>query len=359
MKKFNFKNLKVIASHPSFWKIVVIVLVCLTVFRNFSDGAKDTSQRQSVVPIVVELAVSQYTPVLRLSGFTQPKDHGILKANFKAVVEKVTLQKGRLVKKGDVVLILSSPEVEKRLVEAKSRHRQKLAEYESAKKLTQKAFKSENTYLATQADLEQAVTNYHKAETDADELKVTAPDDGYLEECYVHEGDTVFAQDKLVQIVYENAAHVRLYVSEDTITTLKIGMLANVKIGNVQYLAEVSGISNMADANTRNFYVDLTIKNKANAFPFGATAEAVVSLPARKGFWINASALTLNDEGALGIKILENSKVVFVPVKLSSLSEEGAYIEYDAPSIGLIAYGGEFLLPGQTPTVHWQKMPSL
>ncbi len=136
-------------------------------------------------------------------------------------------------------------------------------------------------------------------------------------------------------------------------------MQANVKIADTQYLGEVSGISKMAEPNTRNFYVDLVIKTTVNAFPFGATAEAVISLPTRKGFWINASALTLNDEGELGIKILENDKVVFVAIKLSSLTEEGAYIEYDAPSIGLIAYGGEFLLPGQKPTVYWQKNPSL
>jgi multidrug efflux system membrane fusion protein len=359
MKKFNFKNLKVIASHPSFWKVAGIILICIIVFRNFSDHTKDVSQRQSIVPIAVQLSATQYNPILKLSGYTKPMNHGVLKANFKAVVGKVLVQKGRVVRKGDVILVLSSPEIEKRFIEAKARHRQKLAEYEAAKKLAKKALTAENTYLATEADYELAVANLYKAETDAHELKVTAPEDGYLEECYVHVGDTVLAPDKLVQIVYQHAEQVRLYVSEDNIGLLKLGMKASVNIANHEYLGEISGISKMADADTRNFYVDLTIKTNADSFSYGATAEANIALPTRKGFWINASALTLNDDGVLGVKIIENDKVAFVAVKLSSLTEEGAYVEHDAPSLGLISYGGEFLLPGQTPVVYWQKNPML
>lgn len=359
MKRFNFKNLKVIVEHSSFWKISGIIIACFTVFRNFSDHTKDTSQRQSIIPIAIHLSATQYNPILKLSGHTKPMNHGILKANFKAVVDNVLIQKGRPVKKGALILMLSNPEIEKRFIEAKSRYKQRLAEYEAAKKLTQKALKSENTYLATKADYELAVANLHKAETDANELEVTAPEDGYLEECYVHVGDTVLASDKLVQIVYEHAEQVRLYVSEDNIGLLKIGMKANIDIADNQYFGEISGISKMADINTRNFYVDLTVNTNTNSFPYGATAEASISLPTRKGFWINASALTLNDDGVLGVKILENNKVAFVPVKLSSLMEDGAYIEYDAPSLELISYGGEFLLPGQTPVVHWQKNPTL
>lgn len=359
MKKFNFKNLKIIASHPSFWKVGGVILTCIIVLRNFSNHTKHVPPRQSIVPIAVQLPATQYNPVLKLSGHTKPMNQGVLKANFKAVVAKVLIQKGRVVKKGDVFLVLSCPEIEKRFIEAKARHKQKLAEYEAAKKLTRKALKSENTYLETEADYELAVANLYKAETDANELKVTAQEDGYLEECYVHVGDTVLASDKLVQVIYEHADQVRLYVAEDNIGLLKIGMKANVNIAHHQYLGEVSGISKMADAGTRNFYVDLTIKTNTNSFPYGATAEARVELPPRKGFWINASALTLNDDGVLGIKILENDKVAFVAVKLSSLTEEGAYVEYDASVLRLISYGGEFLLPGQTPVVHWQKNPTL
>lgn len=358
MNRIN-KNIKFVITHPSFWKIILLICVCFVVLKHFIHKSEDTAQKQSLVPIVIELPVSLYTPLLRLSGFTKPMDHGILKANYKAVVEKVLIQRGRHVKKGDIVLTLSSPEIEKRLTEAISRYKQKLAEYESAKKLTQKAFKAENTYLAVEADLEQAIANLRKAETDANELKVTASEDGYLEECYVHVGDTVFAQDKLVQIVYPNVAQVRLYASEDSISMLNIGMKAHVKVANEEYLGEIAGISKFADPNTRNFYIDLNVLTKEKPFPFGATAEVIILLPEQKGFWINASALTLNDKGELGIKILKNDKVLFVAVELSSLTENGAYIKYNADSLSLIAYGGEFLLPGQTPVVHWQKLPIL
>ena len=358
MKFLNLNKLKVIITHKSFFKLVTLFLVLFIVFKNLTNQTQQISSKQELIPIAKQLQLSTYTPSINVSGFIKPRDFGILKANFKAVVDKVIIQKGRFVKKGDLILELNNSEIEKRLTEAASRYDHKLAEYKSNENLSRKSFTSKNNYLASIADLKQAKANFQKAETDALELKVTAPDDGYLEECYVHVGDTVFAQDKLVNLIYPGPVHVRSYVSEEVIEKLSIGMQARINVANHDYMGQIYGLSRVADPDTRNFYIDLILENP-NCLNYGVTAEVTLLLPQRQGFWINASALTLDDNGILGVKVLENSKVVFLPIKLTSITENGAYIEHDSSQLNLIAYGGEFLMQGQTPEVNWQKASSL
>ena len=361
MKILDFKKLQSVVAHKSFFKIAALAVILLVVFKNLAHHIQETSSKQTIIPIVVQLPLSAYTPVLKVSGFTQPITSAVLKSNFKTIVASILVQKGREVSKDEVILELSSPEIEKRLVEATARYNHKLAEYEASKKLMQKSFKSGNNHLQTKADLEQARANLQAAETDAFELKVRALADGYLEECYVQVGNTICPHDKLVNLVYKDAVQVRSYVSEEIIGSLNIGMHALVKVCDHEFMAEISGLSTVADPQTRNFYVDLTIVKPEHRLAYGATADVTLLLPQRQGFWINASALTLDDDGMLGVKVLENSKVVFLPVKLTSMTAQGAYIENNTntTNLDLISYGGEFFLPGQTPTVHLQKIPNL
>lgn len=354
----NFNNLKAIISHKSFLKVFVLAFVVIIVIKNLPNQTQQSSNKQVILPIATKLYLSEYTPLIKASGFLKPGNLGGVKANFKAIVKKIYIKRGRFVKKGDVILELKSDEIEKRLLEAKARHVHKLSEHEACKNLAKKSYTSRNDYLAKIADLEQSKANLQKAETDADELKIAALDDGYLEECFVHEGDTVFAQDKLINVVYSDFAYVRSYVSEEIIEKLSIGTQIHVKLGDYECSGKISGLSKVADPATRSFYVDniVEVPNNAN---YGTTAEVTFILPKRKGFWINASALTLDDNGILGVKVLQDSKVVFLPVKLSSMTEHGAYVECDAKELALIAYGGEFLLPGQSTEVIWQKPPTL
>ncbi|MCX7342885.1 MAG: efflux RND transporter periplasmic adaptor subunit [Proteobacteria bacterium] len=358
MKFINLNSLKTFVAHKSFLKLLALAFVVVIVIKNLPNHAQSSSNKQTILPIATRLYLSEYTPRIKVSGFLKPGNLGVVKANFKAVVKKVYIKRGRFVKKGEVILELKSDEIERRLDEAKARHFHKLSEHESCKSLAKKLYTSHNDYLAKIADLEQSKANLQKAKTDADELKVTALDDGYLEECFVHEGDTVFAQDKLVNLVYSDFAYVRSYVSEEIIEKLSIGIQVNVKLGEYECSGKVSGLSRVADPTTRSFYVD-SIVEVPNNVNYGTTAEVTLVLLQRKGFWINASALTLDDNGVLGIKVLEDSKVVFLPVKLSSMTELGAYIEHDSSELSLIAYGGEFLLPGQSTEVIWQKSPTL
>src|SRR3989338_10621115 len=121
--------------------------------------------------------------------------------------------------------------------------------------------------------MEKAKADLQKIQNDAADLQIKADEDGYLEECFVNKGNTVFAQDKLISFVYDRPAQIRVYVSEENINFLKQGMQAKIKSGNQVLTAKITGISTVADMQTRNFYVELDFDEKTDLATFGTTVQ--------------------------------------------------------------------------------------
>lgn len=355
------ESLKKIATHQSFVKLVVLAIFCVTILKNIPSHNKDLNSALNFIPIAMRLKPINFSPTIKVSGITKTINNAIIRTKSRGVIKQINVKHGRKVNKGTVLITLEKAELENALIAAQSNYEHKIAEFKAAQKLSQKKFYSENSLLAAKADMEKAKADLQKATNDADDLQIKADEDGYLEECFVNKGNTVFAQDKLISFVYERPAQIRAYVSEENVSLLKQGMLAKINTNNQVFTAKITGISQVANLETRNFYVELDLDEKTDLSIFGTTVQVEIFLEPRTGFWINASALTLNDEGELGVKIIENNnKINFMPVHFWQLMKDGTYIETNTHALNVITYGGEFLKTGETITnIHYQEIPIL
>jgi multidrug efflux system membrane fusion protein len=59
------------------------------------------------------------------------------------------------------------------------------------------------------------------------------------------------------------------------------------------------------------------------------------------------SVLTLDDDGVLGVRSVENNIVAFHPVTILKDTREGVWVTGLPASIDIITIGQEFVLPGQ------------
>jgi multidrug efflux system membrane fusion protein len=57
--------------------------------------------------------------------------------------------------------------------------------------------------------------------------------------------------------------------------------------------------------------------------------------------------LTLDDEGAMGVRTVENGEVKFYPVTIVSDSREGVWVTGLPAKVDVITVGQEFVVPGQ------------
>ena len=66
---------------------------------------------------------------------------------------------------------------------------------------------------------------------------------------------------------------------------------------------------------------------------------------------IPSSILSLSDNGIIGIKIIKNDNTVdFIPVDISNLNNDGAYISNLPQSIKVITAGQDYVIPGEKVT---------
>jgi len=80
---------------------------------------------------------------------------------------------------------------------------------------------------------------------------------------------------------------------------------------------EVSFISRSADKVTRTFQIEVTVPNEDLSVSAGQTADITISAQGTLAHLLPGSALTLNDSGTLGLRVLGDANTVrFVPVTL-------------------------------------------
>src|SRR5690606_21686506 len=59
------------------------------------------------------------------------------------------------------------------------------------------------------------------------------------------------------------------------------------------------------------------------------------------------SVLTLDDEGAIGVRTVENGEVQFYPVTIVSDSRQGVWVTGLPARVDVITVGQDFVVPGQ------------
>ena len=110
----------------------------------------------------------------------------------------------------------------------------------------------------------------------------------------------------------------------------------------------------MADEQTRTFGVEVTLPNPEGRIHDGMTAELIIALPARTAHLVPQSALTLDDEGRLGVRLDDDGVARFVPVRILRDTPDGAWIAGLPDTANIIVVGQEFVRDGRrvagTPT---------
>jgi multidrug efflux system membrane fusion protein len=111
--------------------------------------------------------------------------------------------------------------------------------------------------------------------------------------------------------------------------------------GNVTFL------SRSADTTTRTFRVEVNVPNDQLKIRDGQTVEIAIGSDGKKAHLLPQSALTLNDEGLLGIRFIdEQSTTRFAAVNLEQDTKEGVWVSGLKDKVNVIIIGQEFVREG-------------
>ncbi|MCL3880672.1 efflux RND transporter periplasmic adaptor subunit [Marivita sp. GX14005] len=268
------------------------------------------------------------------------------------------------------------PEAEARLAEARARLQEAEINATAAKRLIEGGFASQTRVANTeatvqsaqaairsaqagveaaraglnglQANIESAAAAVARAETEIDRLTITAPFAGLLESDTAELGSLLQPGALCATVIRLDPIKVVGFVPETQVARVEVGAHGTVRLSDgTQADARVTFLSRAADPTTRTFRVELTVANPDLAIRDGQTAEIRIEAQGVEAHLLAASALTLNDEGTLGVRSIDaDMQARFMPVTVLRDAPEGVYLAGLPPQVDVITVGQEFVTDG-------------
>ena len=103
---------------------------------------------------------------------------------------------------------------------------------------------------------------------------------------------------------------------DNQVSKIKKGQAASIKISDNFYKGKVNYVSRTSDRLTRNFKVQIELSNQNNNIISGLSSEIQIGEKSDSAYFIPSSLISLDNQGILGIKVILNKKVSFLPLKL-------------------------------------------
>ena len=266
------------------------------------------------------------------------------------------LRKGTLVAEGELLCKLDPGTREASLSEAKARLAEAEANNNVSAQLVEKGYASENTAISRVAALQAAQAAVERAKKEMEQLEIHAPFSGLLESDTAEFGALLQPGAACARIIALDPIKLVGFATEQQVRRISVGGMAGARlIGGKEVVGELSFISRSADPITRTFRVEIMVPNPNLEIRDGSTAEIYIALSGEKGHLLPQSALTLDDHGRLGVRVVDGEKAKFIGVTLINESPDGVWVNGLPETAEVIVVGQEYVTTGRRVTVSYQE----
>ncbi|MEL7258703.1 MAG: efflux RND transporter periplasmic adaptor subunit [Pseudomonadota bacterium] len=201
---------------------------------------------------------------------------------------------------------------------------------------------------AARAGVESAQAAVASAKKEIDNLTISAPFSGLLESDTAELGSLLQTGGLCATVIRLDPMVLVGFVNETQVNQVKTGAAAVAELSSRdQVEGKVVFVSRAADETTRTFRVEIEVPNPDYLLRDGQTAEIRIEAEGQEAHLLPQSALTLNDDGMLGVRVVSAaSQAEFVPVRLLRDTPTGVLITGLPDSANVIIIGQEFVGDG-------------
>jgi multidrug efflux system membrane fusion protein len=340
-------------------------LIAFAIIGWFGSGlivpaaSPDTSGAQTAEQAVAEakpfrVGVETFTAVERPSvfpvrGLTEASRQVEVRARTSGIVMEQAFQSGAVISKGDLLCNLDLAARKAQLARARAQLASATLDYEASAKLAKSNFAARSRVMQQKAALELAMAEVEQIELDMSWTRVTAPQDGVLAADPAQSGSFLQTGGLCGTLKVMDPILVTANVPERLLPYLNEGMAAQARLVTGEAVSgKISSIAMSSDRDTRTFRVELSVPNPGYRLREGVTAELAIPLPSAQAHKLPASALTLNDAGEFGVRVIDEANTVsFVTLKVLSQETDGAWVQGLPATATVIIQGQDFVSEGQ------------
>ncbi|WP_298357111.1 efflux RND transporter periplasmic adaptor subunit [uncultured Litoreibacter sp.] len=384
-----------------------------TVEAEAEPAAEDATSDIRVVSVVaLKSQATQIDSAVLVRGRTEAARQIEVRAETSGLVESEPLRKGSYVEAGQLMCEIDPgtrltalaeaearvpeaqsripeaqarvPEAEGRLAEARARLEEALINDNAAQKLSEDGFASETrvagtraTVSAARASVQAAVAGLEAAKAgiesaragvrsaeasvasarkEIDRLDVKAPFSGLLETDTAELGALLQPGSPCATIIQLDPIKLVGFVPENEVAKITTGAMAGARLVSGREVAgRVTFLSRSSDPETRTFRVEVQVPNPDLQIRDGQTAEIIIASEGKTAHLIPASAMTLNDEGTLGVRLAVDGKAQFAPVTILRDTVDGMWVDGLAEQADIIVVGQEYVIDNVAIDVTYQE----
>lgn len=294
-------------------------------------------------------AVQAFPLEVPLRGRTKAKSSITITPETSGVVTAVNVSKGQKVAVGDVLCTLDQGDRAAAVAQAEAGLAQAQVQFDTNAELRKKGLAAANTANQFEVALKAAQVAFDNAKTELGRTSVVTKVAGVVQDPLASVGNMLTPGQACATVVELDPMLFIGTVPEARIALAKTGLDAKIETVTGQTVqGKVSYIASIADDATRSFPVEIEIPNADGKVLSGITATATVSLGTMPAHQLPQSVLTLDDDGALGVRAVKDNVVEFYPVTIISDTRQGVWVTGLPPSVDVITLGQEFVTAGQT-----------
>lgn len=316
-------------------RIVVFATVgLLTACAARDEGGQEAAPSSSASPVraveVVSVVSRQAESATHLEGELVPFESVALFSKVAGFVSKVPVDRGSVVKEGDVLVVVSAPELAAQRAEAQAKLQADRSTFDRLKAASQ----TPGAVAGHELELQEAAVHADEARVQSlraleQYLIVRAPFDGVVTERNIHPGAFVgpASSDKDPMLRLEQVTRLRLTVAvperfvgevaDGTVATFTVSAWPGEKFSGV-----ARRISHSVDTGTRTMAVELDVDNSGGRLTPGMFVN--VEWPLKRpsmSLWVPPTAIVQSTDKTFVVRV-RNGAAEQIPVQRGSTSSD-------------------------------------
>ncbi len=309
------------------------------------ENAVQAAARVRVQERVAEPHVTQIT----VRGKTEAKRAVQVRAQTSGRIELLPVEKGQVVGAGDLLCKLALEDRQIKLQEAQAAVEHARLEHEGIVRLSRGGYQSETNIANSRVRLITAHAALERRKLDLQYIEIRAPFDGIVQDRPVNMGDLLERGGICAEVLDPDPLLIVGHVTEGEVALVTAGGAASVELATGERAdGQITFISHAADATTRTYRIEVSIPNGDNRLRDGLSADIRIALDSTLAHRVSPALLALDDEGLIGIRILDDEdRVHFVNVEIISDTQDGVWLSGLPERIRLITVGQGLVFEGQ------------
>ena len=354
---FTAGPLSKVLSNKNYRASAILLLLCLLwlgsgIFAAEEGAESQISESERETKVLVKaryIDALEYRPLISVRARTEANRSLELSAEISGKVIALPIAEGSLVEAGDVICELGLEDRQLLVQQAESALAQANLDYEGALRLKRNGYQSESAIANAKLQLDSARASLERSRLNLAHTKIRAPFDGVLDRYSVEVGEYMKVGNPCAMLMDLEPLVARGQVSETELSQLHAGMAANVRLLTGEAATgTIIRVGYAPDPVTRGFEFEVQLPNPNIAMRPGITTRVEVEIAPVKAHLVEPSLLSLDDQGSLGIKVLDKDhRVEFVNVELVGDQGDRLWILGLPEHALLVTVGQEYISGGE------------